>query len=94
VQKDIQNLDETARTAEATANILGMASASPFKFSLLYEPKINGTISFANSTFNMTLKNKTVTHPLYFPIKTNSTVEINNCLNITRTNVTEVFKCQ
>ncbi|MDD5182155.1 MAG: hypothetical protein PHC66_03225 [Candidatus Nanoarchaeia archaeon] len=93
IQKDIQAVDELARTAEAAANVIGMASASPFHFSMLYEPEINATLFFNNSSFDINSNNRTLTHPLYFPIKTNGTVQMNGCINITKTNVTEVFAC-
>ena len=94
VQKEVQNLDENMRTAESVANIIGVASASPFRFSILYKPDINATLNFSNTSFDITSNGKTLTHPIYFPIQTNSTVHMDNCLNITRTNVTEVFSCQ
>ena len=94
VQKDMQAVDELARTAEATANIIGAASASPFNFSIQYAPDFNATLHFVNSTFDITSKNRTLTHPVYFPAKTNYTVSMLNCINIARTNITEVLACQ
>lgn len=94
IQKEVQDMDENMRTAESVANIIGVASASPFKFSIIYKPDLNATLDFSNTSFNITANSKTLKHPIYFPIKTNSTVQMDSCLNITRTNVTEVLSCQ
>ena len=94
VQKEVQDIDENARTAEAVANIMGAASASPFRFSILYKPELNATLYFSNTTFNITANSKTLTHPIYFPVYTKGAVSMDSCLNITRTNVTEVLECQ
>lgn len=93
VQKDVQLTDENARTAEAIANIVGAASASPFQFSILYEPRINATLNFTNTTFDISSQNKILTHPIYFPINTTGIVDVRGCVNITRTNITEVLEC-
>lgn len=92
-QKDMQSFDEVARTGEAVSNVIGMVSASPFRVSLTYEPNMNATLNFTENSFTVDNGKKTIKMPLYFPINTTGIVAMDRCLNITKTNITEVLEC-
>ena len=80
------------KNKKAISNVIGMASASPFEFSIFYRPNLNATLNFTEKTFDI-ISDKTLNHAIYFPIKTNGTIQMDQCINITKTNITEVFEC-
>jgi hypothetical protein len=94
VQKNIQELDELARTADGIANVIGTVSSSPFNVTVDYETKINCSINLINNSFVLASGGRNLTHPIYFPINTTGPVNFGDCLRISNiNNVTGVKAC-
>jgi len=82
IQQNIQQLNELARNADSIANVIDAVSASPFNTSMNYNTKISGALTFENQTFILSVNNKSLTHPLSFPINNSGSIIFDNCLHI------------
>jgi hypothetical protein len=94
VQKDIQAFDKMARTSESIIDITATVSASPFPVNVTYEPDFKGNITINNSSFTLSSGGKNLTTAFCYPINQTGTININSCLQISKTNQTVISECQ
>ena len=94
VQKDIQAFDKVARTSESIIDITAAVSASPFPVNVTYQPDFKGTIAISNSSFVLSSGGKNITTAFLYPLNQSGTLNINSCLQISKTNKTVIAECQ
>jgi hypothetical protein len=94
VQKEIQNFDETVKSAESISNVISTVSASPFNLTLVYHTGIKGTMYVTNNSLVLSENDKELKYSVPLPINDSASIAA-ECISISKkANLTVISTCQ